>query len=175
MNNFKTIEASGLPRPVPQHDAQNDNAESELEHGSHGVQGGEKGNEYQALWMTLACINAIHQPNTEPVRLSKIILEGSREPFDDIEIVKSDGSLTLFQSKHRHKAGSNNILISELVKIPGGKDSAPFSLLKYFKGMMSIKANSGFNDIRFIIGVSAPFSESFELPSKKNEKRECLI
>jgi hypothetical protein len=37
-----------------------DDAKRMLERGSHSSHGGDKGNDYQALWMMLACANSIH-------------------------------------------------------------------------------------------------------------------
>lgn len=151
--------APGSPLPIPDSsDSTEEEIEHELGHSAHGAQGGEKGNEYQAQWMALACLNEVYKPKDQPA-LQEIILEGTREPFDDIEIRRAT-SLTLFQSKHRQKAGSNNVTIGELINKLGKKDA--FSLLKYFKGMMEILSNPKTpKDTKFIICVSAPFGISF--------------
>lgn len=170
----------GTPKTVPAISVIMDD-ENELSHGSHGSQGGDKGNEYQAVWMTLACLNAVYSQH-ENITLQEIILEGCHEPFDDIEIRKSNGSYTLFQSKHRDKQGSNNVTIAELLKLPPKKekadsssatnsgsksDSAPFSLAKYFKGMMKEYNNSSdIENNNFIICVSSTFSTSYKEDSK---------
>lgn len=165
---------TGSPTTVPFSQDNDSDSSRQLEHGTHDAKGGDDGNEYQAMWMTLACTNALYQQRLQPnaPKVREIILEGSREPFDDIEIRKKDDSLTLFQSKHRNVKGSGNILISELVKDPDGKivkdsdktekkvkDAAPFSLLKYFRGMMKIiNSNVIVEKTRFILCASAPFS-----------------
>lgn len=165
----------GSPSKVPEHRqpklAQRDR---QFEHGSSGSQGGDRGNEYQAAWMTLACLNGVY---SQQQILQEIILEGSHEPFDDIEIRTVGGGYTFFQSKHRDKSGSDNITIAELVKLPppknsGTKDSAAFSLAKYFRGMMKEYAKGNdITTINFIIGVSAGFSKRFK---KKNADKKYV-
>lgn len=132
----------------------------QLTHGSTGSQGGDRGNDYQALWMTLACLNAIYSP--EP-NLREIILEGSHEPYDDVEMRKIDGSFTFFQSKHRDRSSSNNITIAELTAPATGKKTTAFSLPKYFKGMMAeYEKGTDLDKVNFVIGVSANFSGRFK-------------
>lgn len=147
----------------------------EFAHSSHGSQGGERGNEYQALWMTLACLNGLHIDAAKP-QVSEVILEGMHEPYDDIEVKRTDGTYTLLQSKHRDKSGSDNITISELTALPkGGKSNdTAFSLAKYFHGMMTYLQGGGNADnTRFIICVSASFSRSFQAV-KGNRKKTKL-
>ncbi|MCK4608963.1 MAG: hypothetical protein KAT71_05745 [Gammaproteobacteria bacterium] len=167
----------GSPSPVPDTPPTPDGQNiSQLGHGAHGAQGGEAGNEYQAMWMMLAYHNALCgiRSGEQPL-LKEIILEGKREPFDDVEIVRPDGSLTLFQSKHRELKGSDNISLSMLLASPvkqtaseKSRSSTPFSLLKYFKGWAKIKADNPRKAIRFILCVSAPFGLGSFIP--KNER-----
>ncbi len=162
----------GTPTKVPtQNRSRLTDDDHQLSHGSNDSTGGDAGNQYQTLWMTLACLNGVY---AQELSFKEIILEGHHEPYDDIEIRKKDGSYTFFQSKHRDQKGSNNITISELISDTSGA----FSLPKYFKGMMAeLNKETDLDKCHFIIGVSASFSTQFQksLYTKKATKDRTRI
>lgn len=170
---------SGLPNTVP--DLAAVNAQREFQsHGPHGSQGGEAGNEQQTYWAVLAASNAVFAAEqTGQAIIKEMILEGPHEPFDDVEIIKADGSYTLFQSKHRDtKGSSNNITFTQLFERPGkgeeAQKSAPFSLLKYFKGMMSPAQVNVALQRRYILAVTANLGNNFYTPKEEGKRHISL-
>ncbi len=163
-----------IDQPVPQLPA---NYEATLETGSNSSGGGEEGGHYQVLWLTLACLNGIFSPANGP-KIQEIVLEGNDLPFDDVEILHTDTTLTLFQSKYRNreKPSQGEIGLLDLLADKGKKKVAEeggstnsnkddFSLEKYFVGMEKAKAKYPGKEIRFIICTTVGFNKG----SKKSK------